>query len=283
MCDMYGKPVLTDRGKTHGPAMRSRFFLMHIETDADGVSHLELDQWQAARRGSPECRQAKIDTAADFRDKFNAIIREYRPRQVVSDWSRFSISKDGPLLYHCRRCGRIGTLAPDTTSCERCGTVISGDSSIILNEDGFLTLADRHESACTDALIDFSFWFWSSLSGGLAWYLCQDADNLDDPRREIMFAQSDSLLVTAINARLPDFKGYELVRDLKPGMVLDAVKCAWAGDFGEVPALNDNPGFASWDPRTHFVDRYRKCPNCLASLPLRERVCRTCGTRMFDP
>lgn len=226
MRDAYGEPILTERGKAHAPAMRSRFFLMHIETDADGVSRLELDLKQEVRRGSIECQQSKIDTAADFRDKFNAIIREYRPRQVTPDWTQFSVSKDGSLkLYQCRRCGHIGLLAPDTAVCGSCKLPLLNQVMSVLSENEFLDMASRHEADRLDALIGFACWFWTSTAGGLARYIGGTPEALSSPLPDYYLISNKALLTATVDDclhRSPP-AGYRLVESFSVDETMDAV------------------------------------------------------------
>lgn len=266
MCDPHGGPVLTDRGKAHVPAMRSRFFLMHVETDGEGVSRLELDVAQEARRGSIEFQQAKIDIVAGFLDKFNAIIREYRPRQIAPNWERLSLSKDGSRkMYRCH-CGYIGNLAPDTRFCENCKSSISAGTTFTFSELDFLVEASGYESALLDTLIEFARWFWSSHFGGLAWHMEQNPREWNSPGLEVGFAYNDALLKRAIRTVLPYFKGSpdvvpiqgkiytslimsEAIIAFQLSELLRAVKLAWEGYFGDIPPLTEDPDYEQWAQR----------------------------------
>lgn len=281
--DAYGEPALTDRGRAHGPAMRSRFFLMHVETDADGVSHLELDLRQETRRGSIECQQAKIDTAAVFRDKFNTIIREYRPRQVTPDWKQFSFSKDGSAkLYQCRRCGHIGLLTPDTAVCGGCKLPMLDQTMLVLSENKFLDMAAERDADRMDALIGFACWFWTSVSGGYAWYIEQNPDELEIFRSDSGLILEVDMLKKAIEASSQRFSGATIVKSFQPDMVMDAVVHAWFGGFGDLPLLEDDPGYAAWERRILARGGHKICPVCRKSVPFDMRYCGDCGRPLPD-
>lgn len=281
--DAYGNPLLTDRGRAHGPAMRSRFFLMHVETDDDGASHLELDLGQETLRGSIKCRQAKIDMAADFLDRFNAIIRGYRPKQLTPDWKQFAVSKDGsPKLYQCRRCGRIGLLTPDTAVCEGCKSPMLNQTMSVLSEYEFLDAAAERDADRIDALVGFACWFWTSVSGGYAWYIEQNPDELEISRPDSGLILKADMLKKAIEASLQRFSGTAVVKSFQPDMVMEAVAHAGSGGFGDLPPLEDDPGYAAWERRILARGGHKICPVCRQSLPFDTRYCGNCGRLLPD-
>lgn len=291
--DAYGEPVLTDRGKAHAPAMRSRFFLMHIETDAEGVSRLELDLRQEGRRGSIECQQIKIDTATDFMDKFNDIIREYRPHQVVPDWKQFALSKDGSQkMYRCRLCGHIGLLLSDTAVCEGCKAPILGNTISAMSYDDFIDEASQREVDRLDTLVTFARWFWTSISGGKAWYIEQYPDELVDqypdelielyPDSEFVLTSDMDILKAAIAAVLQRFNGANVIKFFPDDVILDAVLHAWSGGFGELPPIEDDPGYDAWERRVLSNGGHKICPVCRISLPFEMKFCCQCGRKLPD-
>lgn len=281
--DAYGAPALTDRGRAHGPAMRSRFFLMHVETDADGISHLELDLRQETRRGSIECQQTKIDTVADFQNKFNAIIREYRPHQVTPDWKQFSLSKDGSQkLYQCRHCGHIGLLTPDTVVCGGCGSSMLDQTTLVLSENDFLDMAAEHDAVQMDALITFARWFWTSVSGGYAWYIEQNPDELEIARADSGLMLKTDMLKKAVETGLQRLNGVAIVKSLPPDMVMDAVIHAWRGSFGDLPPLEDDSGYAAWKRRIFARGGHKICPVCRKIVQPEMLFCGVCGRPLPD-
>ena len=216
--DVLGKPVLTDRGKAHAPAMRSRFFLMHIETDDNGVSQLVMDGLQESKRGSIERQQAKIDTAADFRDKFNAIIRGYRPNQITPDMAS---------LYM---------------------------ASLYVVKYGFQTkdfkMACLHEHAWTVLLDEFARWFWSDPSGGSAWVSAYQPEYKNDSDWADFLFCDTKLLEQAVRCRAPYFNGswfdpvshcvfgwrdtYNSYPSCEIMLAVTGVFCGCYGDFSDI-------------------------------------------------
>lgn len=283
--DAYGNPSLTDRGRAHGPAMRSRFFLMHVETDSNGVSHLELDRGQETLRGSIECQQAKINTLADFQTKFNAIIREYRPRQVTPDWKQFSVSEDGSSkLYQCRRCGHIGLLAPDTVVCGGCKSPIQDQTMSVLSENEFLEVAAKHDADRLDALIGFACWFWTSTAGGLARYVGETPEALPSPLPDYDLISNKALLKAVVDDclhRSPP-AGYRLLESFSVDETTDAVIHAWFGGFGDLPPLTDDPGYAAWERRILARGGHKICPVCRKSASPEMLFCGECGRELPD-
>ena len=261
VADAYGEPLLTDRGRAHGPAMRSRFFLMHVETDDNGASHLELDLGQETRRGSLECQQAKIDAAADFQDRFNGIIKEYRPKRLTPDWKQFAVGKDGsPKLYRCRRCGHIGLLAPDTAVCGGCELPMLNQTMSVLSEYEFLDAAAERDVDRIDALVGFACWFWTSVSGGYAWYVEQNPDELEISRPDSGLILEADMLKKAIEASLQRFIGTAVVESFPHDMVMEAVVHAGSGGFGDLLPLEDDPGYAAWERRVLARGGHKICP-----------------------
>lgn len=283
VADAYGEPLLTDRGRAHGPAMRSRFFLMHVETDDNGASHLELDLGQETRRGSLECQQAKIDAAADFQDRFNGIIKEYRPKRLTPDWKQFAVGKDGsPKLYRCRRCGHIGLLAPDTAVCGGCELPMLNQTMSVLSEYEFLDAAAERDVDRIDALVGFACWFWTSVSGGYAWYVEQNPDELEISRPDSGLILEADMLKKAIEASLQRFIGTAVVESFPHDMVMEAVVHAGSGGFGDLLPLEDDPGYAAWERRVLARGGHKICPVCRKYAPPEMLFCGKCGRGLPD-
>lgn len=134
----------------------------------------------------------------------------------------------------------------------------------------------KFEDARLRSLIKFAYWFWSSVSGGFAWYLEKHPAEFDNPDFEDTFAGNDTMLRDAIDSCVPHFRlgpsvwletyqivkgnvttasrrrcdGSELVRWDSPYDALPFVKNAWEGCFGEFPTpLVEDPAYEEWKKR----------------------------------
>lgn len=76
----------------HIEAMRSRFFICHIEATKDGTNRLAMDS--ASTRGTVDEQVERAGMFIDFQQKFNATIAQYRPKATIFDRSQFFEMED---------------------------------------------------------------------------------------------------------------------------------------------------------------------------------------------
>lgn len=301
--DSCGVPELSVKGKAHAAAMCSRFFLMHVETNSDGVSHLELDAAQEGRRGSLELQQAKIDAAADFRKRFNEIITEYRPKQTAPDWASLFESKDGnQMAYRCGHCGHYGAYGLGVSTCEVCGAALSPKTAQIISYDEAAKIERLGELGEQAVLKQFITWFWWSVDGGLAWFMEQNLDCWDDPAIAVSLAQDKDMLRKAIMARARHFMCTADIRDNELSFVYvynrvrfrknrsvdqlaDMVADAFYDSVDPPNLIFNAPGYHDWTQRTfgrQASGKHKVCRVCLASAPAYANFCGSCGNPLPD-
>lgn len=162
--------------------------------------------------------------------------------------------------------------------------------------DALLEEAGQYETNCTDALIKFACWFWSSTLGGFAGYIEKHPAEWESGHADIDLFRDDAELERAIRDCLPYFKGHAWFR--KPGAshasdftgsdlagkfrmddILQTVKRAWWGGFGEVPSIVDDPGYPQWEARVFWKPEngHRLCLDCHKSVPYDAKFCPYCG------
>lgn len=164
----------------------------------------------------------------------------------------------------------------------------------------------KYEESRVQTLIEFGRWFWSSVSGGFAHYLEKHPEDLDNPCADMMLAEDDAELWPAIAYCLPYFKrhmefymedfqvkdgqvvttghhtvdSYELVTSFSQDELLDTVKVAHDGYFGDIPPLSKAYGYKDWLERA--FDRkpergHKICPDCHKNSVFDAGFCQHCG------
>lgn len=153
---------------------------------------------------------------------------------------------------------------------------------LVLSENKFLDMAAERDADRMDALIGFACWFWTSVSGGYAWYIEQNPDELEIFRSDSGLILEVDMLKKAIEASSQRFSGATIVESFQPDMVMDAVVHAWFGGFGDLPLLEDDPGYAAWERRILARGGHKICPVCRKSVPFDMRYCGDCGRPLPD-
>ena len=130
----------------------------------------------------------------------------------------------------------------------------------VLSEYEFLDAAAERDVDRIDALVGFACWFWTSVSGGYAWYVEQNPDELEISRPDSGLILEADMLKKAIEASLQRFIGTAVVESFPHDMVMEAVVHAWFGGFGDLPLLEDDPGYAAWERRILARGGHKICP-----------------------
>ena len=71
----------------HGKAMQTRFIVGEIVTDAAGISRLVVHRDGINLRGNADRQQRLVDMFAEFKRRYNTVIRDYVPTQGQVDFS----------------------------------------------------------------------------------------------------------------------------------------------------------------------------------------------------
>ena len=166
------------------------------------------------------------------------------------------------------------------------------------------------ENARVLSLIKFGYWFWSSVSGGLAWYLERHPNEFENPDAADALAEDDDMLREAYAGCVAHFHdspgfvlkeyqirngkvvmaysrivyGSELIRWNSLYDALPFIKNAWDGCFGPTPTpLSEDPAYDDWKRQVYYwkqENRHRICPICRKSFPPDMLRCGYCGREL---
>ena len=169
----------------------------------------------------------------------------------------------------------------------------------------------KYMNALGSALVEFACWFWTSTSGGFAHFLEQHPDEWESPELKAGFAQDDDALWQAIAYCLPYFKygpsfdaenyqvngcqvitmdrhridSYGLIRSCSQKELLETVKHAYDGCFGNIPPLTEDSGYRDWVERA-FGRRpemgHKLCSSCHRNSVSDAKFCQHCGKPLPD-